>query len=59
MKFSQLIEYNMKNIVLENHAQNVMDKLFLDSILKNRNEAFLWINSLKFHYRVCFYYMPS
>ena len=27
MKFSQLTEYNMGNIFLENHTQNVVEKL--------------------------------
>ena len=27
MKFGQLIEFNMKNIFLKNHAQNVVGKL--------------------------------
>ena len=27
MKFGQLIEYNMRNIFLENHTQNVVEKL--------------------------------
>ena len=34
------------------------EKLFPDSVLKNQNWAYLWINSLKF-YTVCFYCMPS
>ena len=37
MKFGQLIEYNMRNIFLENHTQNVVDKL--DP--KNQNIVFL------------------
>ena len=28
MKFGQLIEFNMKNIFLKNHAQNVVGKLY-------------------------------
>ena len=28
MKFGQLIEYNIINIFLENHAQNMVEKLF-------------------------------
>ena len=28
IKFDQLIKYTMKNISLENHAQNVLEKLF-------------------------------
>ena len=45
MKFGQ---YNMRNIFLENHSQNVVEKLFPDPYLKNQNWAYLWINSLKF-----------
>ena len=37
MKFGQLIEYNMRNIFLKNHAQNVMEKLVPDPSLKNQN----------------------
>ena len=31
------MEYNMTNIFLESHAQNVMDKFFADPSLKNQN----------------------
>ena len=37
MKFGQLIEYNMRNIFLENNTQNVVEKLFPDTFLKNQN----------------------
>ena len=30
MKFGQLIEYNMRNIFLKNHTQNVLEKPFPD-----------------------------
>ena len=30
MKFGQLIEYNMKNIFVENYPQNAVEKLVLD-----------------------------
>ena len=43
MKFGQIIEYNMKN-----HTQNVVEKLVLDTFLKNQNWIYLKINSLKF-----------
>ena len=46
MKFSQLIECNMKNKIAENHIQNVVEKLVPDPFLKNQNWAYLWINSL-------------
>ena len=34
VKFGQLIEYNMRNIFLENHAQNVYEKLVPEPFLK-------------------------
>ena len=37
MKFGQLIEHNMSNIFLKDHTQNVVEKLFPDSFLKNLN----------------------
>ena len=37
MKFGQSIEYNMRNIFLKNHAQNVVEKLFPDPFLKNQS----------------------
>ena len=36
MKSGQLIEHNMRNIFLKNHAQNVVEKL-LRRFLKNQN----------------------
>ena len=33
MTFGQLIEYNMRNIFLKNHTQNVVEKLFPDPFL--------------------------
>ena len=53
MKFGQLIEYDMRNIFLKKHTQNVVKKLVPDPYLKNQNWEYLWINSLKF-YTVCF-----
>ena len=38
MKFGQLIEYNMRNIFVENHTQNVLEKLFPDPYLKIKIE---------------------
>ena len=58
MKFGQLIEYNMRNIFLENHTQDVVEKLSPDPLLKNENWAYLLINYLKF-FTDCFYHMPS
>ena len=43
---------------LKNRTQNVLEKLVPDPFLKNKNWAYLWINSWKF-YTVCFYCMPS
>ena len=57
MKFGQLIECNMKNI-LKNYTQNVVEKLVRKPFLKNQNWAYLWVNSLKF-YTVCFYCIAS
>ena len=37
MNFGQLIECNMRNIFLENHTQNVVEKLVPDHFLKNQN----------------------
>ena len=37
MKFDQLIEYNTRDILLKNHTQNVVEKLFPDPYLKNQN----------------------
>ena len=37
IKFGQLIEYNIRNIFLKNHTQNVVEKLFPGSFLKNQN----------------------
>ena len=36
VKFCQLVEYN-RMIFLENHTQNVVEKLDLNSFLKNQN----------------------
>ena len=37
MKFGQLIEYNMRNIFLENHTQDVVENLLPGPFLKNKN----------------------
>ena len=39
MKFGQLIEYNMRNIFLKNHAQYVLEKLAPGLSLKTQNWA--------------------
>ena len=36
-KFGQLVEYNMRNIFVENHTQNVLEKLFPDPYVKYQN----------------------
>ena len=46
IKFGQLVEYNMRNIFVENHTQNVLEKLFQDPYLKYQNGAYLWIISI-------------
>ena len=33
MKFGQLIDYNVRNIFLKNHTQNVMEKLVPDPFI--------------------------
>ena len=58
MTFALLIEYITRNIFLENHTQNVVEKLFPDLLLKSRDLVYLWIVSLNFN-TVCFYCMPS
>ena len=37
MKFGQLIKYKIKNIFLENHTQNAVEKLLPDLFLKSQN----------------------
>ena len=37
MKFDQLIEYDIRNIFLKNHTQNVVEKLFPGPFLKSQN----------------------
>ena len=49
IKFGQLIKYNIRNIFLENHTQNVAEKLFPDPFLKNEKRSCFWINRLKFY----------
>ena len=56
MKFGQLIEYNLRNILLKNHTQNGLEKLFPDPYLKYQNWAYLWISSVKI-YTVFFCWM--
>ena len=56
MKFGQLIEYKIRNILLKNYTQNVAEKLRPDPFLKNQNCVFLWINSLKVLYSLFLLY---
>ena len=37
VNFGKLIQYNVRNIFLKNHAQNVVEKLFPDPFLKIQN----------------------
>ena len=56
MKFSQLKEYNMRNIFLKNHIQNVVEKLVPDFSINNQNEPIsgstVW-GVVKFVFVVC------
>ena len=58
MKFSQLIEYNMRTIFIEKSLLNSGGETIPDLFLKNQSWANLWINNLKFH-TICFYCMAS
>ena len=59
MKFSQLIEYNLRNIFLKKTYTNVVEKLFSDPFLKNQNWGSFWINDLYILYIFCFYCWSS
>ena len=37
MNFSMLIQYNMRNTFLENHTQNLVEKLFPEPFLKSQH----------------------
>ena len=56
-QFDQLIEYNMKDVFLQNsyakRGRQTSPKIFP----RNKNRAYLWISSLKF-YAVCFILCP-
>ena len=45
-------------MLLKHDTQNVIEKPFSEHFLKNQNQAYFWINSLKF-YTVYFYCIPS
>ena len=44
-------------IFLNNHTQNVVEKLVPNPCIKNQNLAHLWISSLKYN-KLCFDCMP-
>ena len=44
MKFGQLIEYNMGDLLEKPYSQNVVEKLVPDPFIKNQNCVYLWIN---------------
>ena len=47
-KFGQLIEYNIKNIFLDNSSTKCGREAFPGPLLKNQNWGYLWISSLNF-----------
>ena len=53
MKFGQLVEYNIRNIFLEQSYTKCGEKTIRRPFLKNQNWEYLWNNSLKF-YTICF-----
>ena len=54
----QLIEYNMRNIFLENPYTKCGEEVSHRTFYKSQNWTYLWINSLKC-YKVCFYCMSK
>ena len=52
------IFYISEIFFLKSHTQNVVEKLVPDTFLKIQNEAYLWINSLKF-YTACSVICPG
>ena len=55
MKFGQLIEYNLRNILLEASCKkSPVETLFPDPFLKDQTWVYLWIDSLRF-YTVSFF----
>ena len=57
MKYGQLIEYNMRNILLEKSYTKCGGGTSPTPFSKNQNREYLGINSLKSK-TVCFYCMP-
>ena len=41
MKFGQLIEYNMRTLLMKNHTKNVVEKVSSDLFLKNQYQGYL------------------
>ena len=58
MKFSSLIEYNIRSIFLEKSYTKCGGETIPRSFFRNQNWPYLWINSLKL-YAICFYCMLS
>ena len=58
MKFSQLIEYNKKNIFLGKSYAKCGEETSPRFFSGKLNETYIWINSVKF-YTVCFYWILS
>ena len=46
VNIGQLIEYNMRNNFLENHAQNVVEMLVCEKLYR-KSRAYLLVNSVK------------
>ena len=53
MTFGQLIEYNLRNILLEKSYAKCGGETIPIPFLKNQNWAYLWIDAAKF-YIFCF-----
>ena len=49
MKFGQLIDYNMRNIFLEESYTKCGKETISRPFLKNQNWPYLWINILRFY----------
>ena len=59
MKFSQLIEHNMKSIFSKNHTQNVMDKLVPDPLIKKSKFSIYLDHQLQILSSLFFYWSTS
>ena len=58
MKIGQLIEYNMRNILVEKSYTKCGGETIPRPFSRKSKLSYLWMNSLKF-YTVCFYCMSS